>query len=311
MRRPCGMNRCRMWLLGAIVLFLPFLLPISALAAGRVQCGAVKSTILKRPVRYCVLLPPSYDAEKTRRFPTLYYLHGLFENEQSLVNFGGWNIVEDLQEKKSIGEFLIITPDGGRSFYINSRPSTSLRTSDGRERYEDFFIREFIPAMDRAFRTRPTRAARAIGGSSMGGYGALRFAFKYPERFAAVGVHQAALVESPSQGLSATAGPFLGRLTAAFGAPADPAYWKAQSPFALARQQAGPARLKIYFDCGTEDEYGFHVGARALHELLQSRKVAHEFHLYAGGHGWLYVAIHLQDSLEFISRALGLNTGAK
>jgi S-formylglutathione hydrolase FrmB len=263
-----------------------------------VQCGAVPSKILGRSVRYCALLPPSYDAEKARRYPVLYYLHGLYENEQSLVTFGGWNLVEKLQEEGRIGEFLIITPDGGRNFYINSR--------DGRVRYEDFFIREFLPAMDRTFRTRAVRAARVIGGSSMGGYGALRFAFKYPDLFAAVGVHQAALVENPSKGLTATAAPFLGRATGAFGSPPDPAYWEAQSPFTLARRQPGLARLKIYFDCGTEDEYGFHAGARALHELLESRKVPHEFHLFPGGHGWLYVAEHLQDSLEFHSRALRL-----
>lgn len=292
------MSKLQTRLLCAVLFLVPLLLFPSSAAAGRVQCGAVKSTILKRAVRYCALLPPSYDTEKTRSYPALYYLHGLFENEQSLVNFGGWNMVEDLQRKGSIGEFLIITPEGGRGFYINSR--------DGRERYEDFFIRELIPAMDRTFRTRAARAARSIGGSSMGGYGALRFAFKYPQLFAAVGVHQAALVENPSRGLTASAAPFLGRVTGAFGSPPDRAFWDAQSPFTLARRLSNASRLRIYFDCGTDDEYGFHLGAKGLHELLESRKVPHEFNLFPGEHGWLYVAEHLQDSLEFHSRALGL-----
>lgn len=281
----------------AIILLCVLFFPAVA-AAGRVQCGAVQSTIVKRPVRYCALLPQSYDAEKARRYPALYYLHGLFDNEQSLVNFGGWNLVEELQEKKQIGEFLIITPDGGRGFYINSK--------DGKERWEDFFIREFIPAMERTFRIRAARAARAISGSSMGGYGALRFAFKYPQLFNSVGAHQAALVENASEGLSATVAPLLGRLTNAFGSPPDAAFWRAQSPFTLARNSPALSRLKIYFDCGTEDDYGFHQGAKALHELLQSRKVPHEFHLYPGRHGWLYVADHLEDSLVFASRAFGM-----
>ncbi len=291
------MSRRQTLLLATFIFFLALCFP-SLAAAGRVQCGAVESAILERPVRYCALLPPSYDTAKARRYPTLYYLHGLFENEQSLVNFGGWNLVEDLQEKKRIGEFLIITPDGGRSFYINAR--------DRKERWEDFFIREFIPAMERTFRIRATRSARAIGGSSMGGYGALRFAFKYPQLFHSVGAHQAALVENPSQGLSQTVAPLLGRLTSAFGTPPDGAYWQAQSPFTMARNASGLSRLKIYFDCGTEDDYGFNVGAKALDELLRSRKIPHEFHLYPGGHGWLYVAEHLQDSLEFHSRAFGM-----
>lgn len=287
-------------LAGAVstTLLAAVLLPVPAGAAARVQCAAVKSRILGRAVRYCALLPPSYDLEKTRRYPALYYLHGLSENEQSLVNFGGWNLVEDLEERGSIGEFLIITPDGGRSFYVNSR--------DGRERYEDFFIREFLPAMDRAFRTRPTRAYRGISGTSMGGYGALRLAFRYPELFVSASAHSAALIAHPSQKFFSATQPLLAALSPAFGSPPDLAYWRQQSPFTLARKLPGSSTLKIYFDCGTEDDYGFDAGARALDELLNSRRIAHEFHLYPGGHSWLYVAEHLAASLEFHSRAFGL-----
>ncbi len=289
-------------LAAASVFFALCLLPTNVRAAGRVQCGAVKSAILLRPVRYCALLPPSYDTNKTRRYPVLYYLHGLYENEQSFVNFGGWNLVEDLQEEKRIGEFLIVTPDGGRSFYINSR--------DGRERYEDFFIREFIPAIERTFRIRATRAQRGIGGTSMGGYGALHLTFKYPERFGAVSAHSAALVDHPPRELFTKGAPparWLAALSDAFGTPPNRGFWIQQSPLTLARQEQGLNRLKIYFDCGTEDEYGFDAGARALDELLNSRRVPHEFHLYPGGHGWLYVAEHLPASLEFHSRAFGLS----
>lgn len=285
--------------LGAALLLAGAALPAMPVrAAGRVQCGAVSSAVLKRPVRYCALLPPRYDADPKRRYPVLYYLHGLGENEQSLVNFGGWNLVEELQARGRIGEFLIVTPDGGSSFYINAR--------DRGERYEDFFVREFIPAVDRTFRTRAARAYRGIGGTSMGGYGALRLAFKYPERFASVSAHSAALVENPARGFSATLAPLLARLTRAFGVPPDEAYWQEQSPFTLARQKAGLRRLRIYLDCGIEDEYGFEEGARALHRLLRARRVAHEFHLYPGGHGWLYVAEHLHATLEFHAQTFGL-----
>lgn len=280
------------------------LLPVHAAAAGRVQCAAVQSAILGRAVRYCALLPPSYDIEKPRRYPVLYYLHGLNENEQSLVNFGGWNLVENLQEEGRIGEFIIVTPDGGRSFYINSR--------DGRERYEDFFIREFMPAIEGTLRIRAARNRRGIGGTSMGGYGALHLAFKYPQLFASVSAHSAALLRAPPKELFSRGSPpgrWLSALSGAFGSPPDRDFWVRQSPFTLARQSSGLGRLKIYFDCGTEDEFGFEAGAQALHDVLNSRRVAHEFHLYPGGHGWLYVAEHLHASLEFHSRAFGLVAG--
>jgi S-formylglutathione hydrolase FrmB len=283
-------------LLAAMVLF-----PAPAQAAGRVECSTVKSRLLKREVRYCVLLPPSYDTEKTRRYPALYYLHGLFENEQTMVNSGGWNLAELLWEKKRIGEYLIVTPDGGRGFYVNSR--------DGLRPYEDFFIRELIPAIDAKYRTRATPAQRGVMGVSMGGYGALRFGFKYPQKFASVSAHSAALAERVPKGLLSgpqMMGVRIDIFAGVFGTPLDQAFWDRNNPFTLARQTTNLARLKIYFDCGKEDEYGFEVGAEALSKLLTSRKIPHEFHLYPGGHGWQYVAEHLDASLEFHSRAFGL-----
>lgn len=271
-----------------------------ALAAGRVECSTIQSKAMGRAVKYCALLPPSYDREKAKRFPVIYYLHGLGDNEQSLVNLGGWNLVEDLQERGRIGEFLIVAPDGGRSFYVNSR--------DGRRPYEDFFIKEFLPAMESKFRIRAARHSRALLGISMGGYGALRFAFKYPEKFGAVATHMAALIEKLPPGLAdaRTLSPRLGVLNEIFGQPLDRALWERNSPFRLAKESTNVSGLKIYLDCGNQDDYGFDSGAQAMHDLLKSRGIAHEFHIYPGGHSWFYVAEHLGASLEFLSRAMGL-----
>ena len=134
-----------------IVLFCALLGAVPASAAGRVECNSIRSAVLGQAVRYCALLPPSNDADKARRYPILYYLHGLGDNEQSLINLGGWNLTENLREAGKIGEFLILAPDGGRSFYINSR--------DGQVRYEDFFIREFVPAMEKKFRANGDKPA--------------------------------------------------------------------------------------------------------------------------------------------------------
>lgn len=267
------------------------------------ECSTVQSRLMKRAVRYCVLLPPSYDTDKTRRYPALYYLHGLFENEQSIVYSGGWNLVELEWERKRIGEYLIIAPDGGRSFYVNSR--------DGRQPYEDFFIREFIPAMDKKYRTRASAAYRGIMGVSMGGYGALRFAFKYPNLFTSVSAHSAALVEKIPRGLLAgpqAPGSRFDIFGGVFGSPLDQAFFDRNNPFTLVKQATNLKRLKICFDCGKQDDYGFDAGAQALSDLLTARKTPHEFHLYPGGHGWAYVAEHLAASLEFHSRAFGLTT---
>jgi S-formylglutathione hydrolase FrmB len=205
--------------------------------------------------------------------------------------------VQDLQEKNRINEFLIATPAADASFYINSR--------DGKGRYEDFLLQEFLPYIEQHYRARPGRANRAISGISMGGYGALHLAFRHPQLFSTVSAHSAALIEKLPAFLSGNGNaPAPGRariLGGVFGNPPDPAFWERNSPLALAR--AAPlAALKIYFDCGSEDDFGFDAGATALDKILTARKIPHEFHLYPGRHDWSYFASHLEASLTFHSQ---------
>jgi S-formylglutathione hydrolase FrmB len=268
-------------------------IPTLATAAGRVQCGSVESKYMPHAVPYCALLPPSYDAQPTRKFPVLYFLHGLGGDQTLLVTGGGWNVIEDAQEQKQIGEFVVITPQADNSFYINSK--------GGKVEYEDFFIRGFIPQMEKTFRLLVGRDARAIGGVSMGGYGALRFAFKYPQMFLAVIAHMPALLEQLPVGTGqAGLAPYLG---SAFGRPLDEAYWKANTPFVYART-ANLHGLKIYFDCGDQDDFGFDAGTRDLDKLLTARHIPHVAHIYPGRHNWEFVAQHLDDSLKIVSDAL-------
>jgi S-formylglutathione hydrolase FrmB len=264
----------------------------AACATGRVDCVSVPSKVLARAVRYCVILPPSYDADKARRYAVLYLLHGLGDNEQMLVHSGGFNLIEDLWEHGQLGEFLIVTPAGEASFYINAR--------DGRHRYEDFFWQEFLPLVERTYRTRAGRASRGIAGVSMGGYGALHLAFRHPGLFGSVGAHSAALIEKlPLMQAGDSRQPMRVRILGdVFGSPVDAEFWKRNDPLVMART-ANLAGLHIYFDCGSEDDFGFDAGATLLDKELTARRVAHEFHLYPGGHNWAYVAEHLPALLRF------------
>jgi S-formylglutathione hydrolase FrmB len=279
-----------------------FLLAPAGLANPRAECVSLPSKILARAVPYCVLLPPSYDAEKTRRYPILYLLHGLGDNDQFLIHSGGMNLVQDLWERKQLGEFLIVTPAAGMSFYINSQ--------DGKRRYEDFFLQEFMPGVEKRYRAQAGRSSRGIAGISMGGYGALHIAFRHPQFFAAVGAHSAALIEKLPNVSAQNARQMsqLRVLGEAFGSPFDASFWNQNDPLTIARN-ANLAGLKIYFDCGSEDDYGFDSGAVALDKLLSSRHIPHEFHLYPGGHDWSYFAQHLPALLEFEFHAFGLTSG--
>jgi S-formylglutathione hydrolase FrmB len=285
------MNSARLVFLS---LFLLTVAPINQAATGRVECNSVPSKILTHPVPYCIIVPPSFDADKSRQFPVLYFLHGLGDNEQSFIHTGAWNVTEDLLERNEIREFLIATPFGGASFYINSK--------DGKTRYEDFLLQEFFPFIEKRYRAVPGRAHRAIAGISMGGYGALHLAFRHPQLFSSVGAHSAALIEKLPVFLGSTPNSPRSRvLGEVFGSPPDEAFWQRNSPLTLART-ADLQGLKIYFDCGDQDDYGFDAGAAALDKILNRRRIPHEYHLYPGRHDPVYFGEHLPASLQFASR---------
>jgi len=291
------------------LLFSAFFLTLTSQllhAGSRVDCATLQSKLLHKAVPYCVMLPPSYDADPHRRFPVLYYLHALGDNEQTMVNSGAWNLYLDLVEQKKVGEYIIVNPAGYQTFYINS--------ADGKVRYEDFFIREFLPAIERKYRVLPGRTHRGLLGVSMGGYGAFHMAFKYPQLFGSLSTHMAALREAPLPDFGAAGDRREEEMSSAvFGSPFNLAYYRAQNPFTLARS-ASPAALQhtaFYFDCGTDDHYGFAEGTRAMDKLLTRRGVKHEADLYPGGHDPVFVMQHFAASLEFESRAFGLTPAAK
>jgi S-formylglutathione hydrolase FrmB len=289
--------------LGALLLACAVLTASApARAAGRAECRNAPTKILMHPVPYCVLLPPTYDASKTSRYPVLYYFHGLGGDEQTLVSGGGWDLIQDLWDRHEIGQFIIVAPAAGRSFYINSR--------DGKVRYEDFLLREFFPSIESHYRTLPGRRNRGVTGMSMGGYGALHVAFAHPELFGSVSAHSPALIAKLPRAQFDSEDSFgvMRLLGSAFGNPFDPAFWERNSPFSIVRDNPRPTGLAIYFDCGTEDDFGFYNGAKAFHDLLDSRHIPNEFHLYPGRHDWPYFAGHFPASLEFHSRAFGLAT---
>jgi S-formylglutathione hydrolase FrmB len=273
------------------------LLSLVGPAAGesRIECNALSSRTLGRPVRYCVLLPPGYDSAPSRRYPIVYFLHGLGGNERTLLDTGGWNLVEDLRQDGKIGDFLIVTPEAWASFYVNA--------AGGQLRYSDFFLEEFVPLVESRYRVRRERRSRAVTGVSMGGYGALRFAFRYPESFAAVSAQSAALMTASPEELNAAirSGTPLGRLLGTvFGNPIDVAHWKDNDPLVLAkRNQAAIRSVRIYFNCGREDQFEFSSGAEALHRELDAEAIQHEYHLYPGDHSASYFLRHFDEVMEF------------
>ena len=256
------------------------------------QCSEIQSTVLSRAVSYCVALPANYTSG-SRRYPTLYFLHGLFESDRSWADRGGKEILDGLLAKGEVGPFIVVLPDGGKTFYINS--------FDGQTRYEDFFVQELIPFIDQHYRTVAQPTARAISGISMGGYGSLHLGMRHADLFSAASAQSAALIAKLPNPLPTTGrmGFLAELLQGTFGSPLNEVYWEANNPLTLAEHPDRFAGLKVYFDVGDQDRYGFQEGNEQLDQILKSENFPHEFALRSGGHGWDYEDQYMKYALLF------------
>jgi putative tributyrin esterase len=120
-----------------------------------------------------VMLPVDYDTV-VRRYPVLYLLHG-FD-----ADITDWARGTNLSAYAARHQLIIVTPDAGHSWYVNS-------VSSPKERFDDFVMKDVIGYVDKNFRTIPEPFARAIAGVSMGGYGAMFLGLEHRDQFAAIG----------------------------------------------------------------------------------------------------------------------------
>jgi S-formylglutathione hydrolase FrmB len=283
-------------MLRSLVLLLVFSLELTAQTA-RVEYKTFQSKLLGREVRYGLYLPPSYNSSPAKKYPVLYFLHGLNENEQRWSSRGQTDVMLDrMIAEGKIGEFIVAIPFGSISFYTNTR--------DGSEKWEDMIVTEFIPAIESTYRVNASRATRGISGISMGGYGSLKIAMKHPDLFGSVSAHSPVLIQDLAAVQSIPGRP--GRIQALtmlfdkiYGITQDLTYWEANNPMTLAKDRSKWNSMKVYFDCGTEDEYGFFTGTRQLDDFLTKAGYPHEAHLYPGNHGWDYAVQHTGESLLF------------
>lgn len=271
-----------------------------ASSTSRIEYGSFASSALGSEMKFAVHLPPSYNKDTKRRFPVLYFLHGLNGNEGEYEKRGVAAAVDKLRESGKIGEMIVVSPAGGNSFYLNSKSGV---------RYENAIIKDLIPHIEKTYRTFGKPSGRAIQGLSMGGFGAMMLAFKHPEMFSSVTAHSSALfAELPKATGTDRRSQFLARMVGnLFGEPPDDQFFKANNPTDLAETNAAAikkAGLKIYFDVGEQDRYGFQDSNKLLDERLTKAGLTHEFHLFPGGHGWEYMIGVAENSYVFLWKNL-------
>jgi S-formylglutathione hydrolase FrmB len=236
---------------------------------------------LNKASAFNVVFPDSPDAK--RPWSVYYLLHGLSDNHTTWIR-------RSCIERYVLGyPLMVVMPDGGRGWYTNA--------VDG-DAYEDDLISQVIGMVENDFPVKAKRAGRAIGGISMGGFGAIKLGLKHPELFASVNSQSGVLgfLRNPTESRA-----ICPEFTRIFGAePTD----GPEDPYPLA-SKANPKKLPaIRIDCGEEDP--FIEQNRSFHKHLETLEIVHEYQEYPGTHTWSYWDLHLHEALDFHRRHLGI-----
>jgi enterochelin esterase-like enzyme len=147
-------------------------------ASSEVRTVTIDSPSNGRQTNFAIYVPPGYEEKQAVRYPVVYCLHGLSGSPTRRTG----QMVPALDAAMIAGRIvpmIWVFPDGqANSFY-----------GDAFDRHKQVYsniITEVVPYVDRHFRTRNSRAFRAIEGFSMGGYGAAMLGAKHPELFSAI-----------------------------------------------------------------------------------------------------------------------------
>jgi putative tributyrin esterase len=309
-----------------------------AAARGTLDSAAFWSPSLGVRKRYLVWLPPSYRSEPGRRYPSAYYLHGMLSNETEWTRYGKLDRKLDSLVAGGGPEMIVVMPDGDDGWYTtwNRLIDASICRRDFRPRegdtvdsycvpwtkYDDYVARDLVAHIDSTYRTVADRRRRGIAGMSMGGYGAVSLALRYPDVFSAAASHSGAIsplyigphpfagaprYAATIEELRRSYGELFWPLTApAFGN--DTAAWWSRDPARLARELAKsrPSLFPALFvDVGAAD--GLADQSRAFRWELQRAGLRVDYAEWPGTHDWDYWRRHALDSLRWLARQLSIS----
>ncbi len=265
--------------------------------SGRVmESLKFQSKLMGNDVKYTIYLPPDYETSN-RNYPVVYLLHGYTDDDTGWLQFGeAPYIADEAIANREIPPMIIVMPDGGVTYYVND--------VSGENPYADMFTKEFIPFIDKTYRTRPEKQFRGISGLSMGGFGSLQMAMRNPGLFTACVAFSSAVrtdkemeemnVNKYEKTFGILYGPGLK------GADRITEHYKSFNPLDLLESQDFEKLKSVrwYIDCGDDDF--LYRGNSALHVKMRNLKIPHEYRVRNGSHSWVYWRSGLKDGLIFI-----------
>jgi putative tributyrin esterase len=243
------------------------------------------SAALGREMKYRVILPSVVAAHQ--RFPVVILLHG------GGGDFREWSNDSDVAGLIK-GNFVLVMPEGGYSYYVNSAEHSA-------DRYEDYVAKDLLSDAQARFPIATNRENRAIVGVSMGGFGAIKIALSHPELFVFAGALSPA-IDVPRRQFSFRRIQQSRAMRSIFG-PWGSETRRRDDPFLIARSVVPAEAPYLFLSCGTDE--GLLEPNRQFAVVLAEQHVPHEFHIMPGGHDWTQWNKELPDLFNSLIQRVG------
>jgi S-formylglutathione hydrolase FrmB len=232
-----------------------------------IQDSLVSSALAGQRKPFLVYLPPSYNTAigKTKRYPTLYLLHGSPGGDSDWVTGGkAADSADTLIATNRIPELIMIFPDGNGSSGATSEWGNS---GDQHQLIETYVVTDLVKYVDNHYRSIANAAHRAIGGLSMGGFGAMNIAIHHPDVFGSV----------------ISLGGYYRAEGTIWGSNAD--YLSANSPLDTISSTTLAWKLHIFLGAATKDQ-PYYTDAEQFIQELNKLHIPYRFDLENGDHAW-------------------------
>jgi enterochelin esterase-like enzyme len=217
-----------------------------------------------------VYLPPGYATHPHRRYPAFYLLHGVPGRPGAFLATVRMGVVEDeLVALHHAPPAILVMPFGSTGSFTDKEWANGVGRGNG---WETFVARDLVRTVDRRFRTIAEPSARALGGLSEGGYGAINIAIHHPREFKAVESWSGYELADPIRSIFGSSTRLLDR----------------NSPARTIASAAATLRARhvyFWFYTGTEDRR-FRAQNEHFARLLTELHVPHRFFVVRGGHNW-------------------------
>jgi enterochelin esterase-like enzyme len=264
--------------------------------AGEIRRETLSSRNLGQELPFLVYVPDGY-ALSGETYPVLYLLHGFGDNEKAWVDRAAIQARADrLIASGAIPPALIVMPGCAKCWWCDGGQDAGPIF-----KAESAFWNELVPTVASRYRTIETREGRVIAGFSAGGYGAIRFALKYPDRLAAAGAFSPAIYAEtpPTASAARLQSPFVGK-DGQFNQTA----WSEQNyPRLIGGYFEQSRRVPMYLVASDNDRLGI-----AFETVLFFKRVFEkqpdlvELRVVDGGHSWSAWSGALDDVLTYLFR---------